>query len=325
MSTATETSDGLPVNIVRGTHGQLILYLVLNMWPSHFGLPMLLGIVLFSKRVKRHPTFMNLCVAFIITGFSSSLLVYARRTTGPEPSRMLCLLQASLLYGTPALISTAAFMLVLEMFFNVRAAFFGEVYRDGDHFFRSWAMLVSPYVAFFVSVLATATVGAANPQHVSRNRRFFYCSVQSSPLTNTLTTFSAIILLLTTVTIVWTAVLIYKRLMITTVKAMRPKWTMDLNLPLRIIGFGFYTIIAMSLSLLSIKAPSSPAPDLVIAFAATLFMLVLGTQKDIISVICFWRRPLPQEVAEEFHVDLKQAFDAEADAGSEHGKKPVVI
>jgi len=318
ISTAAETSDGLPVNIVRGTHSELVLFLVLNMWPSHLGLPALLGIVLFSKRVKRHPTFVNLCVAFIITGISSSLLVYAQRTTGPEPSRMLCLLQASLLYGIPALTSTAAFMLVLQMFFTIRAAFFGEEYHNADHFIRLWVMLASPYVAFFICVLATATVGAANPLNVSRNRRFFYCSVESSPLTNTLTLFSAIILLTTLVVIVWTMVLLYKRLTVT--KTTRPKWTMDLNLPLRIIGFGIYIIIAMSLSLSSIKSPSSPAPDLVIASAATVFMLIFGTQRDIICVLCFWKRPLPQEVSEEFHVDLKQAFDPEASTGSGRDK-----
>lgn len=57
----------LPINVVHGTQGQLVLFLVLNMWPSHFGLPVLLAIVL-SRRVKRHATFANLCVAFIIIG-----------------------------------------------------------------------------------------------------------------------------------------------------------------------------------------------------------------------------------------------------------------
>lgn len=57
-----------PVNIVRGTTGELVAFLVLNMWPSHFGLPVMLFIVLFSKRVKRHAIFVNLLVAFIITG-----------------------------------------------------------------------------------------------------------------------------------------------------------------------------------------------------------------------------------------------------------------
>jgi len=292
------------------------------MWPSHSGLPLLVAIVLLSKRVNRHPTFVNLCVAFIITGLSSSLLVYARRTTGPEPSRMLCLLQASLIYGMPGLTSTAAFALVLQMFFTIRATFYGKPCHDVDHIIRVWMMLVSPYIAFFISILATATVGAANPLRVSRNRRFFYCSVESSPLTNTLTIYSAIILFATLVTIVWTMFLLYKRLTMT--KAELPKWTMDLSLPFRIIGFGFYIIIAMSLSLLSIKSPSSPAPDLVIASAATFFILIFGTQRDVLSVVCFWKRPLPKEVSEEFHVDLKQAFDHEASPPKER-IKPIPI
>ncbi|KAF8913731.1 hypothetical protein CPB84DRAFT_1832627 [Gymnopilus junonius] len=310
MSTVAPTDDDLPVNIVRGTHGQLIFFLVLNMWPSHLGLPILLSIVFFSKRVNRHPTFVNLCVAFIIVGFSSSLLVYAGRTVGPEPSTMLCLLQASLLYGMPALTSTAAFMLVLQMFFTTRAAFFGEEYQDSDHIIRTWIMLTLPFVTFFVCVVATATVGATSPLRVSRNRRFFYCSLQSSPLTDSLSVFSAIILFSTFIFITWTAVLIYKRLMVT--KDALPKWTMDLSLPLRIIAFGLYTITAMSLSLLSINSPSSPVPDLVIALAATMVIMIFGTQRDIICTLCFWRRPPPPEVPEELHVDLRQAFDLEA-------------
>jgi hypothetical protein len=64
-----ETRDATdPVNIVHGTEGELALFLVLNMWPSHFGLPLLLAIILLSKRVHRHPTFVNLCVGFIIVG-----------------------------------------------------------------------------------------------------------------------------------------------------------------------------------------------------------------------------------------------------------------
>jgi len=61
-------ADSLPVNIIQGTHAQLVAFLALHMWTTTLGLPLLLGIVLFSKRVNRHPTFINLCVAFIIIG-----------------------------------------------------------------------------------------------------------------------------------------------------------------------------------------------------------------------------------------------------------------
>ncbi|KAF4619886.1 hypothetical protein D9613_005429 [Agrocybe pediades] len=269
MSAVNATAhDALPVNIVHGTHSQLILFLVLNMWPSHFGLPLLLSIVLLSKRVKRHATFVNLCVVFIITGISSSLLLYAGKITGSEPSRMLCLLQSSLLYGMPCLTSTAALTLVLQMYFTIRAAYNGQEYREGDHFLRVWILLSAPYIAYFIAILATASIGAMDPTRVSRNRRFFYCSLENLPLTNTLTIYSAIILFATFVMSVWTMVLLYRRMM--SLKALPEHLRsnaskLDLSFPLRIITFGFYIIIAMSLSLLSVTSPSSPAPDLVIA------------------------------------------------------------
>ncbi|KAF9057477.1 hypothetical protein BJ165DRAFT_35695 [Panaeolus papilionaceus] len=152
-----------PVNIVRGTTGELVAFLVLNMWPSHFGLPVMLFIVLFSKRVKRHAIFVNLLVAFIITGVSSSLLVYANATKGPEPDPLLCLFQASLLYGVPGLTSTAALALIVQMFLMIRAAFFGEPYHDSDHMIRIWMLLTAPYVAFFAAILATAVIGVRDP------------------------------------------------------------------------------------------------------------------------------------------------------------------
>jgi hypothetical protein len=58
----------MPVNIVQGTHSQLIAFLVLNMWPAHFGLPILLATIFFSKEVNRHPTFVNMCITWIIVG-----------------------------------------------------------------------------------------------------------------------------------------------------------------------------------------------------------------------------------------------------------------
>lgn len=62
------SSEAMPVNIVHGTHAQLIAFLVLNMWPSHFGLPILVAVILFSKKIQRHPTLINLFIVFIIVG-----------------------------------------------------------------------------------------------------------------------------------------------------------------------------------------------------------------------------------------------------------------
>jgi len=276
-----------PVNIVKGTHSQLIAFLVLNIWPSHFGIPVLLAIILLSKKIQRHPTFLNLCITFIIEGISSSLLVYAGKTTGPEPSPMLCLLQASLLYGYPPMTSVAAFTLVLQMFLVVRASYYGGEVQEKSHIMRRWAMLVSPYLAFFVALLATAAIGSANPRSVSRNRRFFYCSVQSLPLTNSITIFAAIFLFATVYIEGWLMIILYKHWVALKTKSVESRGSLELSMPLRVMSYGLYSTIALSLSLLSIKAPESPAPDLIIASASSVLMIIFGTQKDVIEAICF--------------------------------------
>ncbi|KAF9008814.1 hypothetical protein BDQ17DRAFT_1348993 [Cyathus striatus] len=287
-----DTASSVPMNIVHGSYGQLVLFLVLNVWPSHFGLPLLLLVIFSSKNIQRHPTFINLCIAFIIVGImSSSLLLYAGKLIGPEPSKMLCLFQASLLYGMPPLTSTAAFTLVFQMFLVIQAAYRGKEYRDQDHAGRLWAMILFPYLFFFVSVIVTAVVGASMPENISRNRRFFYCSVESLALTNALTIFAAIALFMTLITEACTVYILCKRWVALKRNDTTLGWTIELSLPLRILGFGLYIIVAMSLSLLSIKSPSSPVPDLVIAAAASVVMIIFGTQTDILRALRFWSKP----------------------------------
>jgi len=207
----------------------------------------------------------------------------------------------------PPLASTAAFMLILQMFLMIRTAFLDREYLDRDHTVRLWAMMISPYVAFFISVLATAIIGSQRPLHVSRNRRFFYCSLHSTPLTSTITIYAAIMLFATLVAIASTIRILYSRWKATRSQDSRMQWTIDLSLPFRIITFGIYITVAMSLSLLSISTPSSPVPDLVIASAATVMLLIFGTQSDILSVLFFWveKKP-PRPISKDYHVDFKQ-------------------
>ncbi|KAJ3857169.1 hypothetical protein EV368DRAFT_71183 [Lentinula lateritia] len=255
----------MPINIVHGTHAELILFLVLNMWPSHFGLPILLAIVLLSKRVQRHPTFVNLLIVFMVVG-----IVYAGKASGPEPSQALCLTQAALLYGMPG-------MQRFQMFIVIRAAFYKQPSR-GTHFVRLWVMIIAPYAVWIVFIVVTVFVGVGEPATVSRDRRFFYCSVKSDALTGTLTIFAAVVLLATLILEAWTIVLFYKR-WVSIARGSSGMFTAaELNLPLRILAFGIYLLVAMSLSLLSMKSPESPIPDLIIASAATVVILIFGTQ-----------------------------------------------
>jgi len=317
------TGRAVAHNIVHANQTQLVVFIFMNMWTALLGLPLLLGIIVFSRRITRHGTLINLCATFILTGTVSCLLVFAGKAaiTDPEPSPNLCLLQASMIYGMPPLTATAAFMLVLQMWFKIRAAHFGEVYEDKDHRARLWIMIITPYVGYLITVLATAVVGANDPSRVSRNRRLFYCSVDFLPLSNAITLVSAVVLFATLVFEVWTIVFLVKHHSFMKAQGSNIRKTIDISFSLRTILFGIYVLGCMSISLLSITSPASPAPDLVISTAGTVLILVFGTQADILRVLCFWekfnfsflRKKKTVEVEQDYKgVDLKYAFDAES-------------
>lgn len=321
------TGRPVALNIVHANHAQLVVFIFMNMWTALLGLPLLLGIIVFSRRITRHGTLINLCATFILTGIVSCLLVFAgvAAPSDPEPPPNLCLLQASMIYGMPPLTATAAFMLVLQMWFKIRAAHLGLVYEDKDHRARLWIMIITPYFAYLATVLATAVIGANEVSRVSRNRRVFYCSVDYLPLTNAITICSAVVLFSTIVFEVWTLVFLVKHHAFMKAQGSNIRKTIDLSFSLRTIFFGIYILGCMSISLLSVTSPASPAPDLVISTAGTILILIFGTQADILRVLCFWKtfdwekiRSMFQKrevVAEERdwrNVDLKYAFDAES-------------
>ncbi|TFK29597.1 hypothetical protein FA15DRAFT_282411 [Coprinopsis marcescibilis] len=318
------TGRVLRVNIVHASHAHVVLFLFFNMWPTFLGLPLLLAIITLSKTIRRHATFINQCVMYILIGLSSSLLLFSRNVTGPEPDPMLCLFQASLVYGMPPMASTATCMLVLQMFFKFRAAHNGKPYEDAKHRGRLWAMVICPYVAYFITILATAIVGANDANRVSRSRRVFYCSVESDTLTNTLTSYSAVVLLVTIVFEVWSIVLLVRHRKVVKDRggSLRGLGVLDFSFSVRILAFGLYIVTAMSLCLLSVTSPASPVPDLVVASGATVIILIFGTQADILNALCFWRnyqwspwwKPAPPVELEPslIDIDLKHAFDPES-------------
>lgn len=307
MSFQSHNATTAPTPVIHANHATLVAWLVLNVWPSHFGLPLLLLIIIFSKRVQRHATFINMLVVWMIVGISSSILLYAGDTTGPEPRKMICLFQASLLYTVPAAASLSAFALVFEVFFIIWSAYRErDPYRHGA--FRKWILVVIPYVALGLFATATATVGYMNPERVSRDRRYFYCSVESDFLTNTITIFSTIVLTVTLGLEFWIGLILYRHWRtLRTHGVSKPPGGLNVSLVSRTVAFGLYLFLGISLSLLSIKAPHSPVPDVALATMGSAVVLIFGTQRDILRAMCFWRREQPHPVLNQdtLNIDAK--------------------
>jgi hypothetical protein len=100
-----------------GSAGPIILniYLYTHLIANLIGLPILAAIFTFSKTAKRHPTLINVCIVWIISGVDTLLLFFRGYGSYSRPPKHLCTLQASLLYGVTPMWGMAILMLVLNL------------------------------------------------------------------------------------------------------------------------------------------------------------------------------------------------------------------
>lgn len=104
------------------------VWIYFNLIGNTILLPLVVLTFIFSKTAKRHPTLVNLCITWIFSGVFSLLLYvfhftsfqlevtsrilapdkpltrfiyrfYTKQHVGPDPDKLLCVAQASFLYG----------------------------------------------------------------------------------------------------------------------------------------------------------------------------------------------------------------------------------
>ncbi|KAJ6613297.1 hypothetical protein B0H10DRAFT_1805886 [Mycena sp. CBHHK59/15] len=227
----------------------LDVWIYMNLVSNTVLLPLLVATFLFSRRARRHPILVNVCMTWIFSGVFSLLLFYAGQAEGPEPVKGLCIAQTSLLYGiTPIRLK----MLV------VRICLLFRVWLD-----RSCAdkqMLSAPYVAQFAFSIVTLVASLAQPNKVTRSRRFFYCALQFHPLSTAMSLFTAVVGIGITLLMVYLAVLLYRNW-----HGMRDAGmpnAIDFQLLLRVLIFGAYIVFGFAVNIISMVAPHNLAPDM---------------------------------------------------------------
>jgi len=272
-----------------GVLGQraLPIWLFFQIAAGHFCLPILVGIFSFSTKAKRHPTLINLCLTWIISGIASCLLFYNGTHIGPQPSTGLCLTQGSILYGVPAMTAIAVFGLVFQVFTGISSTT-TDKFTTKDPTLRTAVLLAMPYMAFGGFATASAWIGTHNIENLSRDRRVFYCSLQNSALTNSIAGVVAVSLIATTVLEVWIGVILHRNW-----RALRKRGNgcgFDVSLVVRVVVFGGYVFIGLVMSLLSIVAPKSIVPDMWIASVGLAVVLIFGSQADVLRVFMFWKK-----------------------------------
>jgi hypothetical protein len=294
----------------------LDLWIYFNLVANTVLLPLLVATFLFSKRAKRHPTLVNVCMTWILSGIFSLLLFYAGQARGPEPQKALCIAQTSLLYGITPMWATSGLVLLCHMILVIHnpTASVGR--------FKMVLMLSAPYIVQ-IGFSITALIGSLqHPEHVSRHLRFFYCALHWRQLSMAMTLFTAIIGAAITITMIHLAVLLYRNWHGFR-HAGRPSHVHG-QLLLRVFIFGGYIVFGFAVNIISMVAPHNLAPDMYAATIGTVVFLVFATQADVLRTWCFWMSEpqptpeihyLPREPSWRPSLDLTKSAEPPAEGG----------
>ncbi|KAF9565735.1 hypothetical protein CPC08DRAFT_157252 [Agrocybe pediades] len=319
----------------RWAPGLLDVWIFFNLIVNTILLPLLVATFLLSSRVKRHPTLVNVCLTWIFSGEFSLLLFYANQYKGPEPNKVLCIIQTTLLYGITPMWSVA----VLMLFYYMLKAIRGDYAKKEISWPKLVVMLAAPYIAQITFSIAAFCISWNHPDRVDRAHRYFYCALDHRQLAIAMGAFTSIMCVGIVILEVHLIVIAYRNQRGLR-NAGQGKNGVDFQFFLRVLVFGAFIAFGVIVNFVYLIAPTSTAPDIFAAMAGTVVFLVFGTQPDVLRVWCFWRRRpkstssiqvnvmIDQEINEGGSTDelpKSQPFVIIEDNNNEHREAPSVF
>ncbi|KAI9058400.1 hypothetical protein FKP32DRAFT_1614858 [Trametes sanguinea] len=289
------------------THADLVIWFIFKIGGDQILLTLLVATFLCSREITRHPTMINICCTWVLTGIIASLLLYAHQQTGPEPDRALCVAQAVMISPVPAMTSTAGLALIYYTWSAFRSS-------------HSLKLLCAPYLTYICLSAGALHIALQDPSRVSRAHRFFYCSIDFDAFNIAMTAFT------TAVCVIATGLGIHLVIMLSrNWKAMRHAGLdtgVNLQHTVRVGIFMTYVVCGSIIELVGMVKSQSFIPDMVAASVGTALFIVFATQPDVLRV---WsrllRRCIPRRLRKataptqppSFDLDLLQRSDREYD------------
>ncbi|KAH8804072.1 hypothetical protein DL96DRAFT_1563190 [Flagelloscypha sp. PMI_526] len=245
------------------------------------------------------------CILYLL------LMLTGYQLTGPEapvPSRVLCTIQAALIYVIPSSATFATCGIVGQI-----ASLLLEILYEKPGLSRkvSCTLLFIPVVGYVTIFFISLSVGIDNPLEVKRNVTGAYCNI-SHPLPFVVSakpTLAAFVLMM--LLEFFTIVLLWKHR--TWVKHMKTgSAPIPISLFIRLVCLSVGQIAGTIFSISSIGSESANGPyenPAIIIFTAAVPVIegiALGTQRDILGVWMFCKKPsyMPGQSSEEAAITL---------------------
>lgn len=273
-------------NSLENSNVLLVLFLSMHMfgWIGSF---IILCTVIFAPRVQRHVVWLNLCVAWILACFSYSLLLITGQLFMPKPNHSVCLIQASAVIAFPSLAAGATLSLALHLWLQLRPLRSVDVLEQARvKMVCSIALVLVPYflpVGLFFGVLV---FGVLHPDKVVLAGSSMYCGV-ATDIPGKISAFYIAAIVLPTVILEGLVLFNFYKNRHEYRKASRDV----LAIVTRLSAFTFFGIFAISVGLADLSPHSyGRLPNVLMALPPVSFVIIFGTQKDIVTSWMFWRR-----------------------------------
>ncbi|KAF9479873.1 hypothetical protein BDN70DRAFT_661831 [Pholiota conissans] len=243
-----------------------------------------------TKGTKRHPIFYSFCLSWIVFGVSYALLLFSGQQF-KHPGRVVCTIQASLIYASPFLEIGTSLGLTIHLFFNVMGALSSTPKKNSHRTFLN-VLVTLPWLVWtgiFIGVLmvreicipiiyySTRSLPQFTIMHESQvvmSPNFTYCVIEGSAIPKVTAVAT---------TIGGTAIIVIE-FMIGSVlyrnRAIANVFSQSLGMAIRILIFTVLGIGALSVGIVfTVTRTRGVQFDLIIAILPPAAALTFGTQK----------------------------------------------
>lgn len=227
--------------------------------------------IFISRKVVRHPVFINFCMTWMIFSVSYTLLLYAGQINNRFPNFTLCLVQSAMIYGSPAMGSISVLMFVLHLYLVLRESIYKAPPRWPK--LRLISMLAAPYVAFLVVFTTAIYSGNIHPGKVHRSS--LYCTIEVKSIKMVAAGIPAFGIVFSLVVETLTAMTLHRHW-----KAFRNRKTgLNPSILVRTSIVLVISVIALFTCMAFLANLTSTVPNFVLACLPLSAFLVFGTQR----------------------------------------------
>ncbi|KII93333.1 hypothetical protein PLICRDRAFT_121707 [Plicaturopsis crispa FD-325 SS-3] len=256
----------------------------------------LLG-VLCSRGCHRLSTWVSLCLSWVLSTLSYTLLTLAGQQTGPSPAQGLCLLQAALIYGAPVLTTCTTLSLFIQLRDNLRSLL--ELGDTKSPPLKTLAVLTVPYAIYAIVLIEATIFGYSNPDDVRRNDLSMYCHIRSALPGNISAILCAIVLIVNIVFQADIAIMLHRNW-----RTLKNHHAEDsrrsLAMTFRALAFSLTSAVAIiaafadhPISPWMLNGPlQGPVPNIILASMPVLLSIIFGCQRHLEFNVSLLPRPV---------------------------------